>query len=183
MEATTVKVKPLEWEYFFYASGAKAQVWNGANYLITKSWDGRYEVSASYPGYSAGIQGIERFHPTLDAAKAAAQADYEARILSAIDTTDLDAHIGAVLEDWKSRIENLWITADNDREEGYDEGLQAVLEELPFVRPDAQQAIERVKREARVAAITKASELVDQTWPSRNKLKAAILNLIKKPTP
>ena len=77
----------------------------------------------------------------------------------------LDAHIGAVLEGWKSRIENLWITADNDREEGYDEGLQAVLEELPFVRPDAQQAIERVRREARVEALKQAADAVDRIGP------------------
>lgn len=76
----------------------------------------------------------------------------------------LDARIGAVLDDWKSRIENLWITADNDREEWYDEGLGAALEELSFVRPDALQALERVRREARVEF---ASEIVSMLTAMR----------------
>ena len=37
----------------------------------------------SYPGYQTGYDG-PRWHPTLEAAKAAAQADYEARILAAL---------------------------------------------------------------------------------------------------
>lgn len=78
-----LRVKPLEWEDFD-GLGAKASGFYQANYLIQKwSGDGRYEVAMSYPGYQTGYDG-PRWHPTLEAAKAAAQADYEARILAAL---------------------------------------------------------------------------------------------------
>lgn len=81
-----VRVKPLEWQDFD-DYGAKASAFYQANYMISE-WRGRgeFEVSLSYPGYQAGFDGV-RFHPTIEAAKAAAQADYEARILSAIEVT------------------------------------------------------------------------------------------------
>lgn len=81
-----VRVRKLEW-VDFYDRGAKAQAWNEANYMIQRWSDGRYEISASYPGYSTFIEGTDRFYPTIEAAKAAAQADYEARILAALDLT------------------------------------------------------------------------------------------------
>ena len=81
--AKAVKVKPLVW-VDFHDRGAKAHAWNEANYMIQKWSDGRWEISASYPGYSTSIYGTDRFYPTIEAAKAAAQADYEARILDAI---------------------------------------------------------------------------------------------------
>ena len=81
--AGAVKVKPLVW-VDFHDRGAKAQAWNDANYLIQKWSDGRWEISASYPGYSTSIYGTDRFYPTIEAAKAAAQADYTARILAAL---------------------------------------------------------------------------------------------------
>jgi hypothetical protein len=83
--APGVRVKPLAW-IDFEGKGAKAPAWNEANYMIQLWSDGRYEISASYPGYSTFIEGTDRWYDTLDAAKAAAQADYEARILAAIDT-------------------------------------------------------------------------------------------------
>lgn len=76
-------VKPLVW-VDFPDRGAKARAWNEANYMIQKWSDGRWEITASYPGYATFVDGVDRFHPTLEAAKAAAQADYEARILSAL---------------------------------------------------------------------------------------------------
>lgn len=83
LSAAHVAVKPLEW-VDFHDRGAKAQAWNDANYMIQKWIDGRWEISASYPGYSTSIYGVDRFHPTLASAKAAAQADHEARIRSAL---------------------------------------------------------------------------------------------------
>jgi len=76
-------VKPLGWDDFD-GVGAKASAFYQANYLIQK-WksEGRFEVSMSYPGYQTGYDG-PRWHDTLEAAKAAAQADYAARILSAL---------------------------------------------------------------------------------------------------
>lgn len=83
LPAVQPTVKPLVWDDFA-GRGAKAQAWNQANYLIQKWSDGRWEISASYPGHSNCADGIARFHPTIEAAKAAAQADYEARIRSAL---------------------------------------------------------------------------------------------------
>lgn len=84
LPAVQPTVKPLVW-MDFSDRGAKAQAWNEANYMIQRWSVGRWEVNASYPGYGAPIDRICQFHPTLEAAKAAAQADYEARILSALD--------------------------------------------------------------------------------------------------
>lgn len=77
-------VKPLVW-VDFGNYGSKADAWLDANYIIQKWSDGRWEITAGYPGYVTGIFGIDRFHPALDDAKAAAQADYTARILAALD--------------------------------------------------------------------------------------------------
>lgn len=84
LPAVTVRVKPLVWEDFG-DWGAKASAYYQANYLI-QFWKGReqFEVALSYPGYQTGFDG-DRWHHTLDAAKAAAQADYEARILAALE--------------------------------------------------------------------------------------------------
>lgn len=79
-----VKVKPLEW-VDFEDRGAKAQAWGEANYLIQRWSDGRYELSASYPGYGTGVPETDRFFSSLAAAKDAANADNEARVLSQID--------------------------------------------------------------------------------------------------
>lgn len=84
-----LRVKPLEWQDF-EGRGAKAQAWLQANYMIQKWSDGRYEISASHPGYSTFIEGMDRFYPTLEAAKAAAQANYEARILAALRAMPAD---------------------------------------------------------------------------------------------
>lgn len=77
-----VRVKPLEWEDFD-ERGAKANGLLIASYLIVRWSDGQFEISVSAPGYSTGFDG-ERFHPTLEASKAAAQADYERRIIAAL---------------------------------------------------------------------------------------------------
>lgn len=84
LPAAQVKVKSLVWEDFD-GLGAKASAFYQANYLI-QWWkgEGRYEVALSYPGYQTGYDG-QRWHDTLNAAKAAAQADYKARILATLD--------------------------------------------------------------------------------------------------
>ena len=81
------KVKALVWQDFD-GQGAKASGFYQANYLIAL-WrgKGKFEVSMSYPGYQTGFDG-ERWHDTIEAAKAAAQADYEARILAALEGGD-----------------------------------------------------------------------------------------------
>jgi len=81
---SVVRVKPLEWTDFD-DRGARASAFLNSSYLI-QMWRGRgeFEVSVSVPGYQSAFDG-KRFHTTIDDAKAAAQADYEARILSAIE--------------------------------------------------------------------------------------------------
>jgi len=71
-------IKPLAWDDFD-GRGAKAKVFYDASYLITKWSTGKFELAVSYPGHQAIFAGPQ-FYDTLDAAKAAAQADYEARI-------------------------------------------------------------------------------------------------------
>lgn len=86
-------VKPLAWENF-EGRGAKANAMLLCNYLIDRWSDGRFEVSVSSPGYGTGFDG-ERWHDSLELAKAAAQADYERRILSAIDLDAIRAEARA----------------------------------------------------------------------------------------
>ncbi|MHC1549446.1 Lar family restriction alleviation protein [Phyllobacterium sp. K27] len=72
-----VKVKELEWKR------------HGSGYLDADSVVGPYEIQlggASYM-FSLGGRYSRETYPTLAAAKAAAQADYDARIRSALSTT------------------------------------------------------------------------------------------------
>lgn len=85
-----VRVKPLQWQDFD-GMGAKANAMLIVSYLITKWSDGEFRVEISAPGYSALFDGTH-IHPTLEAAKSAAQADYVARILSAIEVAPTDTH-------------------------------------------------------------------------------------------
>ena len=78
-------VKPLDW-IDFDGRGAKAQAFYEANYIIVKWSTGKFELSVSYPGYQGLFDG-DRFHDSLEAAKAAAQADYARHILSSIART------------------------------------------------------------------------------------------------
>ncbi len=89
LTARGVRVRALEWKDF-EDRGAKTSAWLQANYMIMRWSTGRYEITASYPGYQTHIDGLERFHPTIEAAKAAAQADYEARICAALTTGEND---------------------------------------------------------------------------------------------
>ena len=90
-------VKPLEWVVFDDRL-AKAQAWLQANYLIQRWSDGRYELCASYPGYGSSVDGADRFHHTMEAAQAAANADYAARVMAAIDTALIAELVGALDE-------------------------------------------------------------------------------------
>ncbi len=77
------RVKALEW-HDFDGRGAKASAFLLVSYLIVQWSDGQFELSVSVPGHSSSFDGA-RFHPTLEAAKAAAQANYEARILACVE--------------------------------------------------------------------------------------------------
>ena len=81
--AATVRVKPLVWRHrtdISYLHEAKgADEW----YRNIREDDGQYILEGDFTGNVA-----ERIFPTLEAAKAAAQADYEARILAALERSD-----------------------------------------------------------------------------------------------
>jgi hypothetical protein len=79
-----LRVRLLEWEDFD-GRGARAVAWGQAHYLVSRWSDGRFEISASYPGYRTFIPETERWYPTIEAAKAAAEADYAARIAAQVD--------------------------------------------------------------------------------------------------
>lgn len=75
-------VPPLEWEDFD-GRGAKSTAWGKANYLITRWSDGRFELVESYPGYQ-GDNLAGGFSPTLESAKAAANAHHRTQIMAAL---------------------------------------------------------------------------------------------------
>ncbi len=132
------EVKPLVWEDFG-GFGAKASGFYQANYLIQK-WSGesRYEVAMSYPGYQTGYDG-PRWHPTLDAAKAAAQADYEARIRAALIPRPAEPAPADVAAQLAKLRETFCLASP-----GSDEGFTAWLEGF-----DAAVAIISATQEAR----------------------------------
>lgn len=75
MVATALKVKPLVWEY--HPAGAIAAPPTGHAYIIDTRMKGRcYIIKGFMP---------QREFETFEAAKAAAQADYERRILEALE--------------------------------------------------------------------------------------------------
>lgn len=75
-----VRIKPLEWGHSVIGEGTvlRQNSWRAGEYLIVESPAGNYDLRG--PRYA--ICG------TLDEAKAAAQADYERRIRSAIDPAE-----------------------------------------------------------------------------------------------
>lgn len=90
LSAQPVAVKPLEWdcspewrpgelvgEWFVYSIAGHYRIWHDDTVNPTV-WRVSYPVGSEQP-----YEGTE--HETLDAAKAAAQADYDARILSALE--------------------------------------------------------------------------------------------------
>lgn len=82
----TIKVKPLVWahvpESFSLGTNPydEAEGFGGA-YVVECRADGRFDM------WKPNLSNGDRF-PDIEAAKAAAQADYEARILSAIEAVD-----------------------------------------------------------------------------------------------
>lgn len=87
LPAVTVGVKPLVWEDMG-ENFAKAAAPLFGNIRCERYGEGGFTISWSVPGF-AGQFTLGSF-PTLEAAKAAAQADYEARILAALDAPPID---------------------------------------------------------------------------------------------
>ena len=95
------RVKPLEW-FEGAADGIFAdQVWSADAYLIEK----RKNVDNAFDLHCYFWDGDNaRRYPTLEAAKAAAQADYEARILAALEPAPDHS-------DWNAAIEAAAVVA------------------------------------------------------------------------
>ncbi len=89
-----VRVKPLEWDDALLGHG------------ISRAKDGLggyYEVAERSDGFQTCLVikmggGFISHHPTLEAAKSAAQADYAARIMAAIDAPDVAELVEALRE-------------------------------------------------------------------------------------
>jgi hypothetical protein len=79
-----VKVKPLEWRGDWAGEGEVAQT-DIKNYRYQRFGDG-FDLLIDGHRTKPYIHGVRETHPTIEAAKAAAQADYEARILSALSS-------------------------------------------------------------------------------------------------
>jgi hypothetical protein len=89
-----VRVKPLEWEEEpdrdpNYPKWT-ADTGMGKHYFVFKAWWGSQQ--------KWGFAGVDGFYHTKDAAKAAAQADYAARIMAAIDAPDVAELVEALRE-------------------------------------------------------------------------------------
>jgi hypothetical protein len=97
-----VKVKPLEWQKSVNFDGSLS--WRRGEYRID-----HFHAPAELRGYSLRIDGqkINTFS-SLDAAQAAAQADYTVRILGALDLTGveaLQAEVERLREALKAKLE------------------------------------------------------------------------------
>lgn len=86
-QAPAVKVKPLVWEVTDWSSGDGVKGENDCGWAAgttLNSWG--YSIDWLGGEFEVDLDGKAKSrHPTLEAAKAAAQADYEARILAAIE--------------------------------------------------------------------------------------------------
>ena len=112
------RIKPLRWEY--HPAGAKAEPPTGHAYIIDTRMEGRvYTIKGLNP---------QREFASTDDAKAAAQADYEARILAALepvtDAPDWEGFGRDLLESWPVR--------DVDGAELFDAALRnRLIREIP----------------------------------------------------
>lgn len=76
-----VTVKPLEWRGPFPCNGFKRGRWTAGEFSIQKKDEEFFRV------YRDLVDEKDRIYESLEDAKAAAQADYERRILSAVEIT------------------------------------------------------------------------------------------------
>ena len=112
------RIKPLRWEY--HPAGAKAEPPTGHAYIIDTRMEGRvYSIKGLNP---------QREFASTDDAKAAAQVDYEARILAALepvtDAPDWEGFGRDLLESWPVR--------DVDGAELFDAALRnRLIREIP----------------------------------------------------
>jgi hypothetical protein len=141
--APVAVVKPLEWlEFDGDPDGIKA-----GEYWI-------YHESYGFQRYLGSVT-VGKPHTTLEAAKAAAQADYEARILSAITIQPAaqavaEAVAGAYAEAWRLALSH----RDYDNGGGYWDGVNdcatSIANEIAASTPaDATAALARRDAEVR----------------------------------
>lgn len=87
-----VRVKPLVWRYGENTAFIHAGEPNGISYTMMPTTSGLFRVYGIPGDHDNAAQ-----FDSLEAAKAAAQADYEARILAALDLTP-DPRVAALVE-------------------------------------------------------------------------------------
>ena len=81
-EGVKVRIKPLEWEYDAVDDDWTAQTPFEAPFYVERAYDS--DGKDGWVSYMWQSSGYEDVLDSADEAKAAAQADYEARILSAL---------------------------------------------------------------------------------------------------
>jgi hypothetical protein len=86
-----VRVKPLVW--FEESDRCWSAHWGFATYSVYLRDDGQYSMRMSW-----SLLMTDGYYGSLEAAKAAAQADYAARILSAVEAVDVSAAVAAETE-------------------------------------------------------------------------------------
>ena len=94
LTARGVRVKPLDWDEGRYGR------------VFAKTAGGQYSARdfEDGSGVRLDLNGmILGAHPTIEAAKAAAQADYEARILSAIEPVEAPPEVAALIAEAEAR--------------------------------------------------------------------------------
>ena len=132
LPAVQVGVKPLEWEE------------RGTDFWRALGTDRVYEVIALADGRFFLTNGPRLSdYPTLEAAKAAAQADYDARIRSAL-TVQPAPEVAALVEAAKEASTDLLITAYNARHAAKTDHLwEGVAENLDDSRASLSAAVMR----------------------------------------
>lgn len=146
--AVLAKVKPLEWQDDHYGEEAQADTPWGM-WCVTKSYNDPENKRSAH--FTPSFRVKRSIHPDVKAAKAAAQADYEARILSALSP---DPTLLALIEERdRLKVER-------------DEALRLYLEGVMTKRALAAEAKCDALREAAVgaaAALSAAISLLERT--------------------
>lgn len=171
-----LRVKPLIWDE---PDGPEGRAWLGHGtdmcqfYIRLDADAGTYLL----PGDARGDEDAEEY-PTLDDAKAAAQADFEARILSALDSLSPPDGVGLVRYDLWASSDRLVIDRDDDGEwVRYEDAAAALAAEkargdTARAHRDALLTTYDESRKRHLAAETKAERMeaalraVEEWWLS-----------------
>ena len=145
LAARGLGVKALEWQDTeIPAYGVLHAKTTFGTYFIERDGTGRFLVQHDHAGVGS--------YSTLEAARAAAQADYAARILAALEDTGEPALIREAEARGMERAANI---AEADAKQLTEEALQWRADNMPFA---AQFAEEQAKAGPRIAASIRAAK-------------------------